>query len=372
VTAVTAIGGGQRDVLDGQALDVPFTADGGAGDDALAGGHAADSLSGGDGDDYLSGATGDRLSGGPGVDRGLYTPPDGQLGPVSITLDGVADDGIAGDHLNFLADIEDVDADNRSEFLDPLPAYGPVTLVGTDAGNDLIGSSGPDTITGGGGIDVLEGEAGDDLLLARDGLADRVRCGAGTDTAVVDPLDQVSDTCEVVLVAGAGASAQDAPPTIAWRPGSALGVLAGDDVGIAGVRWLFGDRVICTDTAAPYDCDFRPGVGDVGLNTVTAIVTDTRGQTASVTRSQTVARFKPTAVSLKVRRSGRRYVAGGTVTLPNGIPCSGSVTVGSRTGKLRANCTFRIVVARAAKYVANYLGTDAIAPKRSKAVRPRA
>ena len=33
--------------------------------------------------------------------------------------------------------------------------------------------------------------------------------------------------------------------------------------------------------------------------------------------------------------------------------------------------TFRIVVPRAAKYVANYLGTDGIAPQRSKAVRAR-
>jgi hypothetical protein len=378
VTAVSFTGGSGDDTVWTSELSVPLVADGGAGDDQLEGGKAADSLSGGAGDDYLSGETGDTVGGGPGVDSAYYAAPGTnmfpgpQIGPVNLTLDGIADDGVAGDKVNFLADVEDIDADVRGEWDDehPLSTYGPVTLVGTDAGNHLTGSSGADTITGGGGIDVLDGMAGDDTLLARDGLADRVRCGEGIDTAIVDAFDQVSDTCETVLVSGK-AGVDDAPPRIAWRPGSALGIAAEDDRGIATVQWLDDDRVICTVTAAPFDCDYRPRIEDVGANTITAVATDTAGQTASITTTRTVARFKPVAVSLRVKRSGRRYVANGKVTLPAGIPCSGTIAVGKRTAKLARACSFRIVVPRSTKYVASYLGTEAIAPQRSKAVRAR-
>ncbi|HEY6888653.1 MAG TPA: hypothetical protein VI300_12765 [Solirubrobacter sp.] len=377
VSAVAFTGGSGDDTVWGSQLSVPLVADGGAGNDQLEGGSGADSLSGGAGDDYLKGETGDTVGGGPGVDYAYYAAPGTnmipgpQVGPVNLTLDEIADDGVAGDRVNFLADVEDVDADER--FTDdayPLTTYGPVTMTGTDAGNHLTGSSGADTITGGGGIDVLDGMAGDDTLLARDGLADRVRCGEGTDTAIVDAFDQVSDTCETVLVSGR-AAVDDTPPRIAWRPGSALGIAAEDDQGIATVQWLDDDRVICTVTAAPFDCDYRPRIEDVGANTITAVATDTAGQTASITTTRTVARLKPIAVSLRVKRSGRRYVATGKVTLPAGIPCSGTVAVGKRTAKLTRTCGFRIVVPRSTKYVAAYLGTEAIAPQRSKAVRAR-
>ena len=200
-----------------------------------------------------------------------------------------------------------------------------------------------------------------------------MRCGEGTDTALVDPFDQVSDTCEVRAgtVEVPVVSADDAPPRIAWRAGSALGIVAEDDRGIASVQWLDDDRVICTDTDAPFDCDFRPRIEDVGSNTLIAIATDTAGQTAVAVTSRAVERFKPVAVSLTVKRSGRRYVASGAVTLPAGVPCSGTVAVGKRTGRLSRTCTFRFPVPRASRYVADYRGTDAIAPARSKAVRRR-
>ena len=340
-------------------------------------GDLTDTLLGGAGDDSIRANLGDTVGGGPGRDTATYTPPDNQIGPVSITLDGVADDGIAGEAANFLADIEDVDADERFEYFgDPLPTYGPVTLVGTAAGNRLTGSSGPDTITGAGGVDVLEGMAGDDVLHARDGSPDRVRCGRGTDTALVDAVDQVSDTCEIVDVLPATVAvpvviADDAPPRIAWRAGSDLGVVAEDDRGVAMVQWRDDDRVLCTDTEAPYDCEFRPRIEDVGNNTLVAIAVDSAGQTAVAVTSRAVERFTPVAVSLTVKRSGSRYVASGAVTLPAGVPCSGTVVVGKRKGRLSRSCTFRFPVPRASRYVADYLGTNAIAPARSKAVRRR-
>jgi Ca2+-binding RTX toxin-like protein len=67
-------------------------------------------------------------------------------------------------------------------------------------GNDrLRGRQGNDVVIGGAGRDRLRGTAGDDLIKAADGAPDRIRCGIGHDTAIVDPLDWVSG-CERVIV----------------------------------------------------------------------------------------------------------------------------------------------------------------------------
>jgi hypothetical protein len=55
----------------------------------------------------------------------------------------------------------------------------------------VLGGSGPDRIAGGRGRDVLRGNGGDDVIDARDGAADRVNCGAGTDTVLADAADRV-------------------------------------------------------------------------------------------------------------------------------------------------------------------------------------
>jgi hypothetical protein len=51
---------------------------------------------------------------------------------------------------------------------------------------------------GAGGRDTLNSNDRNDTILARDGAADSVSCGPGTDRAVVDPLDTVSPDCETV------------------------------------------------------------------------------------------------------------------------------------------------------------------------------
>lgn len=371
VKEVVVIGGAGNDSVQAGGLRVPLLAHGGAGRDFFVGGEAADTLTGGPGDDTLYAQRGDTVAGGAGVDHAVYQLPWNVklTGPVTLTLDGVADDGHAGTGANFLPDLENVDVgDEMPHPSDPVETYGPVTLVGTDDANHLIGANGPDTITGGGGIDVLEGRDGDDTLHARDGLPDRVRCGAGTDTALVDPFDIVSATCEVVLVAGErAAAADDRPPTIAWRSSGSLDVEAGDDGGVTRVRWLDGERVLCEDAVAPYTCAFTPRVADVGTHTIVAIAIDSAGQTSSVVRMHTVPRFVPTKLSLQVR--GR--VASGKVVLPAGVPCAGQVQVGGKTTKLGKDCAFRVRVTKAGSYVARYLGTSGIAPARSKQVRAR-
>ncbi len=163
-----------------------------AGDDALAGGPTDDeifALAGNDriaagaGDDSLSGGPGaDDLAGGPGQDAVSYA----DHAAVVVTIDDLANDGGPMEQDNVQTDIEDV-------FGSP----GPDRLEGTAGANTLDGGAGADTLIAGGGEDSVFGGEGDDRIEARDGLADSVDCGAGSDVAVVDRRDAVVD-CETV------------------------------------------------------------------------------------------------------------------------------------------------------------------------------
>jgi Ca2+-binding RTX toxin-like protein len=62
----------------------------------------------------------------------------------------------------------------------------------------INGGPGNDRLVGGAGGDTLSGDAGDDFIDARDGQGDRVLCGDGNDSVVVDPQDSVSADCETV------------------------------------------------------------------------------------------------------------------------------------------------------------------------------
>jgi Ca2+-binding RTX toxin-like protein len=362
-----------------------ITADLGDGDDrAWAGGPFRSALSGGPGDDDLilfAPGNGSVLSGGPGIDTAVISSRAAE--PISITLDDVANDGVKGSSVNVAPDVENLSAQSVYWPNGALVAdrYGPITLTGDADANELTSDDGNDTLTGGAGSDVLIGRGGDDTLDARDGELDRVECGAGTDTALVDQLDQVSDSCEHVQVQvtpspeppppPAVQALDDQPPRVAFNPGTALAVTASDDRGVASVRFMAGETTLCTDTTAPYTCDFRPGVKDVGRRTIVAVAVDAAGQTATAIRTLVVSRFVPRSVSLTVKRQGKRFVASGKVALPAGIACTGTVTVKAgkttRTGKLSRTCTFRVVLPSGGRFVATYGGTTAIEPKRSAA-----
>jgi hypothetical protein len=73
------------------------------------------------------------------------------------------------------------------------------THVPTVSGScEIRGTSAGDVIDGtGAGGDVILAGAGNDLVHARNGRRDRIDCGPGRDTAVVDRIDVVRD-CELV------------------------------------------------------------------------------------------------------------------------------------------------------------------------------
>jgi len=127
-----------------------------AGDDQLAGGGGNDvffAFEDDGADDYRGGD-------GP-LDRITY---ESQTQPLTVDIDGVADDGQTGERDNVHGDVE--------------------TLIGGSAADVLIGSSGADRIFGGLGDDRLDGLTGNDLFVMEevaDG-ADRITGGPGVDT----------------------------------------------------------------------------------------------------------------------------------------------------------------------------------------------
>jgi Ca2+-binding RTX toxin-like protein len=231
---------------------------GGPGNDALFGGEGADTLDAGDGDDYLEGFGGlsptdpvstggtDVYIGGPGKDFLDYA---GRTEPMTITLDGAAGDGAAGEGDNVGADVEQVRGGNgtdtivgnaASNWLDGWDGNdtlrggggedsifgrrGDDALFGEDGQDTLEGGDGNDAVDGGAGVDTLYGDelqtcipsdcaTGMDTIAARDGYADNVICGPGSDAAVLDALDVLSsaasDACEAVDSQAAGAGEVD-------------------------------------------------------------------------------------------------------------------------------------------------------------------
>lgn len=150
-------------------------------------------LRGGWGDDVLNGGGGaDTLIGDRGIDVADYSS---RSAPVSLTLDGQANDGEAGEHDSIASDVEDL-----------IGGDGDDTLAGDGGDNVFDGGPGADVMTGGGGFDAvdyfyrdapvradLDGQAGDD---GETGEGDTIGAdvegifgGAGADTLTGNALD---------------------------------------------------------------------------------------------------------------------------------------------------------------------------------------
>ena len=115
-----------------------------------------------------------------------------RTGPLTVTLNLVADDGLAGEGDTVLTSVENVDGGSRDDR---------ITGSASAIANRLRGGGGDDTLLGGGGGDTLIGNSGKDRLFGLDGNdslnlvdgagGDRGDGGANTDTATADPGDTV-------------------------------------------------------------------------------------------------------------------------------------------------------------------------------------
>jgi Ca2+-binding RTX toxin-like protein len=222
-------GSGNDDIVAGPVDSVLF---GNAGNDTLVGGSGSDHLSGGTGNNTLTGGPGDddlstddgttnTLDGGPGDDEldvgtgtddvhggtgfdfaGLFEEgpaPDFAPLNLSVTLDDLANDGASGEFKNIHSDVEDISTGDGND-----------VVVGTNAPEEIFTSAGNDVVNDGGGSDQVFTGAGNDAVAARDGIFDRISCGAGMDSATVDDVDALSG-CE--NVSSAAVSAPAAPDT---------------------------------------------------------------------------------------------------------------------------------------------------------------
>jgi Ca2+-binding RTX toxin-like protein len=146
------------------------TLHGGADADELSGGADADTLDGGNGTDFLYGGDGaDAIGGGADVDTVDFTF---EVQSVFVSIDGVANDGFAGEGDNVLADVE-----------------------------NIIGGSADDVLGGSAVTNSIDGGPGNDAIAVRDTSADEVTCGAGLDSVVADALDSIDPflgSCENV------------------------------------------------------------------------------------------------------------------------------------------------------------------------------
>ena len=172
-------GGSGNDMLTGNLRDNIL--DGGAGSDVVSGGRGADTLTGGPGNDAVAGGDGDdfldeaapgdgtdTLSGGDGSDAVDYS---GRTAAVSLTIDGAANDGEAGEGDNIALDVEGATGGSGND-----------TVVGSSSDDTLDGGPGNDTVNGGAGADTISGSAGNDLVDGGPG-DDTIDPGAGDDTA---------------------------------------------------------------------------------------------------------------------------------------------------------------------------------------------
>jgi Ca2+-binding RTX toxin-like protein len=204
----TLVGNDGRNVLDGGAGADSLSGLGG--DDVLmdsGGDKAADRMDGGAGDDTMAAGAGpDVYTGGDGEDA--VTDYAGRHVPVTVSLDGNADDGAAGEGDNVAADVEDVTGGSAGDTLagnsadnELVGGAGDDTISGGDGNDGLDGGAGRDTLDGGAGRDDLRGGAGADTLKTRDGLTDRADCGGGTDAVQGEARDDIAGNCENVSLA---------------------------------------------------------------------------------------------------------------------------------------------------------------------------
>jgi Ca2+-binding RTX toxin-like protein len=176
-----------------------------------------------------------------------------------------------------------IDLQGGDDVLSTLNVTTSLAIAGGTGNDRLTGGGGPDvldggdnddTLDGGGGVDDYFGEAGNDKILALDGNAERIACGAGTDTVQNDFTDILAE-CETGLDGdhdgfSLGADCNDLDPSI--HPGAVDIPEDGVDEDCSGSDALNLDRDK-DGFPVPQDCDdanakIHPGAIEIRGNKV--------------------------------------------------------------------------------------------------------
>jgi Ca2+-binding RTX toxin-like protein len=330
-------GGDGSDVLQG--AEGPDHLDGGAGNDSLTGDISDDALDGGPGDDKLDGGEGSNtVAGGDGSDTLTF---ESLAQGVSVTQDGVANDGATGQTGNVAADIE--------------------TIRGSEGDDHLTAGANAVTLIGGGGDDVLHGGPADDILGGGPGN-DLLDGGAGADQIVgdedLDTVTYASRTTPVTVTPGNGRADDGSAGEADNVDGSVenvVGGLAGDRLsGLADVQNILvggpGDDVLLlrSQDAQPDQAQCGDGVDRAELDSIDVEGDDcenvfvdglqTRFGLASLNRPN----FFVLRTRVKIGREGAVTVRirCAATTL---VRCSGSLRLRRADGLSFGNATFSIL-----------------------------
>lgn len=175
--------------------------DGGPGNDALAGGAGDDNFVGGDGNDRMRGGPGaDHFigDGGGPAESGAADVVDysDRTQPVTVTPDGIGNDGAVGEGDDIETDIESSAGGSGNDHLTVNAAGG--MLTGGAGADTLEGSAAADVLDGGEGNDTFIPRGGPDEVFSRDSVAENVSCGDDADSVTADFADVVGTDCETV------------------------------------------------------------------------------------------------------------------------------------------------------------------------------
>jgi len=193
-------------------------------------------------------------------------------------------------------------------------------------------------------------------------------CGTSSLSAVVeDSISQTeSDTVDLTVVDPVNnCEPEPAVPTIALdvpaqiqSAGATATATVTAEAGVKTVTFFLGTKEICSKTAAPYSCEILPTGGDVGGQSVRAVVTDTRDRSAEDSKSTNVAKFTAGLV-LNTKKSGaKKRIVYGKLKLPARVTAaqacaSGTVTLKvsgggrpaiNRQVKVSSSCSYKTTV----------------------------
>ena len=161
--ADTIRGGEGADVIDARSPEASpgATLTGEEGGDTIYGGNGPDVIDAGTGDDAIdAGLGGDTINGGPHISPFVFGIGDtltyaAHASAVTVTIDGVANDGAAGEADNVQTDVENIIG---------TPGNDVIRGGSVNALNVFTGGNGNDLLDGGPGADDLDGGAGTDLV----------------------------------------------------------------------------------------------------------------------------------------------------------------------------------------------------------------